>query len=278
MLVTTPPTEKSDWKTPQQNQNSYWSNNPQWNQQPNYQVKDKNAGGYGYQRSKIGLQRIRRLLPRARNPCETPEAEYEIDAVCNSMYHMRNFSVPELPPWALDVMYDVPTGVFPWKWPEPEVEESHDSYRDAINVALIMDDIDNQCEVPHEELYKYNPRHHAQTAVKQTQEIMQKLEKSNARVNAALQSLHSQETQKSSGSSSSDDKTPIRDLLDLAFAAATEAEKPLPTPVPAVSSQPIVKSPPPNVGPKQDVTETPQALPLVPTPAHLESCAAAAAK
>eukprot|EP00971_Amphidinium_carterae_P318109 6323571-Amphidinium_carterae.1 len=65
---------------------------------------------------------------------------------------------------------DAPTGVFPWNWPKPEVEESHDSYRDAINIALIMEDIDNQCEVPHEELYKYNPQHRTQTAMKQTQE------------------------------------------------------------------------------------------------------------
>eukprot|EP00971_Amphidinium_carterae_P250986 4982295-Amphidinium_carterae.1 len=112
--------------------------------------------------------------------------------------------------------------------------------------------------------------------MKQTQEVMQNLEKSNARVNEALQYLHAQEMQKSSGSTSSEDKTQIRDLLDLEIAAAPEAEKPLPTPVPAVSNQPLVKSPPPTIGPKQHVTETPPTLPLVPTPAHLESCAAAA--
>eukprot|EP00971_Amphidinium_carterae_P349628 6491115-Amphidinium_carterae.2 len=54
---------------------------------------------------------------------------------------------------------DIPTGVFPWKWPKPKPSKAFDSCRDAINVALTMDDNDNQCVVPHDELYKYNPKH-----------------------------------------------------------------------------------------------------------------------
>eukprot|EP00971_Amphidinium_carterae_P336226 6472467-Amphidinium_carterae.2 len=79
--------ELQGWKTPQQNQNNYWNNNAQWNQQgSNAASKDKNAGGYGYQKNKSGMQRIRRLLPHARNPRETPDAEFMIDDQCNSMY------------------------------------------------------------------------------------------------------------------------------------------------------------------------------------------------
>eukprot|EP00971_Amphidinium_carterae_P179755 3565007-Amphidinium_carterae.1 len=67
-------------------------------------------------------------------------------------------------------------------------------------------------------------------------------------------------------SSSSGDQAQIRDLLDLEVAHVQEAEKPLPTPVPAVNTPPIAKSPPPTIGPRESVPETPPALPLIATP------------
>eukprot|EP00971_Amphidinium_carterae_P242178 4808738-Amphidinium_carterae.2 len=157
---------------------------------------------------------------------------------------------------------DIPSGVtvFPWKWPKADEPEAYDTYKDAISVALIMDDADNQYEVPHEQLYKYNPKH--ENLAKPVKDV-----KTSTMISAK---------QPSTTSSSSGERAPMMDLLDLEAPPGQEEEKPMPNPVPAFTVPPIAKFPPQTIAPREKVPEAPPALPLIATPIATETCAPAA--
>eukprot|EP00971_Amphidinium_carterae_P146654 2906562-Amphidinium_carterae.1 len=46
-----------------------------------------------------------RMPPQGQELRGRADAEYKIDDTCPSMMHMRSYNIPELPSWALSIMY-----------------------------------------------------------------------------------------------------------------------------------------------------------------------------
>eukprot|EP00971_Amphidinium_carterae_P298911 5938531-Amphidinium_carterae.1 len=152
---------------------------------------------------------------------------------------------------------EIPPGLFPWRWPQPDGPNAYDTYKDTLDASLIMEDVDVGCQIENEELYKYTKGRDVKPVAKTSVAASAPAAASTAIARATANVIEVESIEEVN-------------LLDLTTEPTTyKVVEPTPvvTHVPAALPKPVpvAKSPPATIDQFLAVMKIPPALPLIPT-------------